>query len=658
VSKIRVLPEILSNKIAAGEVVERPASVAKELVENALDAGARRVEVEIAGAGRSLVRVADDGEGMTRDDAILAFERHATSKLRTIEDLATISSFGFRGEALPSIASVSKLTLTTRLATEVVGTRISFTGGRLGDVRDVAWPGGTEVAIRDLFFNIPARRKFLKSDATESYHVTNLVTHYALANPGVAFSLVSNGRETLRVSPVANLRERAYQVLGPALVDRLVEVETEAHGVRVRGYVSNPQEQRTSREAQYLFVNGRYVRDRLLGRAIADGFRSMMPSGTYPAAVLFVELDSERIDVNVHPAKTEIRFREEQVVRQVVGSAIRDALERATRPVTSFPEPERSSAAAAPPFREVYLGSSRTVEPAEPPHTVPASTPPQAEQPPSAAWAPPPATPRPEQPVLEIDYRPAEPRPEPIAPVEPPPAVAPAETVDPFGAAEPAVATASHRGLPVVDEVPDRHHGELRGRIRPLGQIRQSFIVATDDEGLLLVDQHVAHERILFERFRDAGRTTAPARQQLLLPETIDLTPAQSVAFERLRPELEAAGFDVLTLSGRTIAISAVPAELPPGDTRTLLTELLDAVESGQGRTSLETVREEIAASLACRAAIKINMPLGDEKMQWLIEELLATRNPWTCPHGRPVLLRFTIRDIERQFQRPEGYRK
>ena len=236
-----------------------------------------------------------------------------------------------------------------------------------------------------------------------------------------------------------------------------------------------------------------------------------------------------------------------------------------------------------------------------------------------------------------------------------PPAV---EPTDPFGAIELPVATGSHRGLPVVDEVPDRHHGELRGRIRPLGQIRQSFIVATDDEGLLLVDQHVAHERILFERFRDAGRETAPARQQLLLPETIDLTPAQAVAFERLRPELEAAGFDVLTLSGRTVAISAVPAELPAGDTRTLLTELLDAVESGQGRTSLETVREEIAASLACRAAIKINMPLGDEKMRWLIEELLATRNPWTCPHGRPVLLRFTIRDIERQFQRPEGYRK
>jgi DNA mismatch repair protein MutL len=358
-SKIRVLPEVLANKIAAGEVVERPASIAKELVENSLDAGARRIELEIASAGRSLGRVADDGEGMTRDDAILAFERHATSKLRTVEDLSAIATFGFRGEALPSIAAVSKLTLTTRAADEVVGTEITILGGKLGEVRDVAWPGGTEIAVRDLFFNIPARRKFLKSDTTESYHVANLVTHYALANPGVAFSLVNHGRETIRVSAVGSLRERAYQLLGPALVDRLVEVEAESNGLGVRGYISNPQEQRTSREAQYLFVNGRYVRDRLLGRAIADGFRSMMPSGTYPAAVLFLEIAPDRVDVNVHPAKIEVRFREEQVVRQVVGSAIRDALERSRRPVVAFPTRQCRHLARSTSVRETQPGRRR-----------------------------------------------------------------------------------------------------------------------------------------------------------------------------------------------------------------------------------------------------------------------------------------------------------
>jgi DNA mismatch repair protein MutL len=361
----------------------------------------------------------------------------------------------------------------------------------------------------------------------------------------------------------------------------------------------------------------------------------MMPSGTYPAAVLFVELDPERIDVNVHPAKIEVRFREEQVVRQVVGSAIRDALERATRPVTAFPEPERPPM----PYREVYIGEPRS-EPPAPPPAPPRPVPWESRAPVEPG---PPLPARPAQPPLEIDYR---------APVSEAPPM-------PVPAALEADAPASHRGLPVVrDEAAPDRSGELRGHIRPLGQIRQSFIVATDEEGLLLIDQHVAHERILFERFRDARRDAAPARQQLLLPETIDLTPAQAAAFERLRPELEAAGFDVLMLSGRTIAVSSVPAELPAGDTRTLLTELLDAVEAGRGRTSLEAVREEISASLACRAAIKINMPLTEEKMRWLIDELLTTRNPWTCPHGRPVLLRFTVRDIERQFQRPEGYRK
>ncbi|MCC6745704.1 MAG: DNA mismatch repair endonuclease MutL [Acidobacteria bacterium] len=644
-SKVRVLPEHLANTIAAGEVVERPASVAKELVENALDAGATRIEVEIGSAGRSLVRVADDGEGMTRDDAILAFERHATSKLRTVDDLSNILTFGFRGEALPSIASVSKLTLTTRVATEAAGTQIVITGGRLGNVRDVAWPVGTEIAVRDLFFNVPARRKFMRSDATETYHVTNLVTHYALANPGVGFTLTSNGRESIGATPVASLRERAYQLLGPATVDRLVELDGDSSGVRVLGFASNPQEQRTSRDAQYLFVNGRFVRDKSLGRAIADGYRSMMPSGTYPAVVLFVELAPERIDVNVHPAKTEIRFRDEHVVRAAVASAIRSALDAARVPVTPFPAPIGIAAAR-----------DDVSEPVEAPVHVPAPIVAAVSAPAAAPpWlSPPPA--RAAQPALDLDFRP----PVPVVPVL---ALEPAaERIE----SSPGLAVAGagdapigsmHRGLPLVRE--DNHReGALRGQLRPLGQIRDSFIVATDEEGLLLVDQHVAHERILFERFRSSTTANPPARQALLLPETIDLTPAQGAAYERIGPELDAAGFDVLELSGRTIAVSAVPAELPPGDARALLLEILDAAGSGQGRASLDAVRETIAASLACRAAIKINMPLSDEKLRWLLDGLLATENPWTCPHGRPVILRFTIRDIERQFQRPEGFRK
>jgi len=632
-SKIRVLSEVLANKIAAGEVVERPASVVKELVENALDAGATSVEVEIGGAGRQLIRVADDGEGMTRDDAILAFERHATSKLRTAEDLSAIATCGFRGEALPSIASVSRLTLRTRTAAEPAGTMVVINGGKLGDVRDVAWPVGTEVAIRDLFFNLPARRKFLKSDATEVYHVANLVTHYALANPAVAFSLESNNRETIRVAPVTDLRDRAYQILGPSVVDRLVEVADESGGIEISGYVSNPQEQRTTREAQYLFVNGRYVRDRTLARAIAEGYRSMMPSGTYPAAMLFLRVPPDRVDVNVHPAKIEVRFRDEYAVRQLVGTAIRAALDRATRPVAVFPRPEHRE--PAPPVTGVP--GPPTEPPPPPSYTTEAPQRPIFSQ---QTYAP-----RTSQPALGLDYRTSAP----AAPSAPSPV--PAQQPSPTPQAAP-VAAAPAQAPTEEPDVPGTPVERLDGRIRPLGQIRESFIVATDDEGLLLIAQHVAHERVLFERFRDKLHAQSPTRQQLLVPETIDLTPAQAAAFDKLQGELEAAGFEVLTLSGRTIAVTAIPAELPAGTVRTLVVEILDAAD-GRGRSSLDGLREEIAASMACKAAIKINMPLTHDKMRWLIDELMNAQNPWTCPHGRPIILRYTLRDIERQFQRP-----
>src|SRR5262245_23666797 len=341
-SKIKVLPDSLANKIAAGEVVERPASVVKELLENALDAGARTVNIEIESGGTRLIRVLDDGEGMTRDDAIVAFERHATSKLRSADDLEAITTLGFRGEALPSIASVSRLFLRTKTASDTEGTEVEFNGGKLIAVRDIAWPGGAEVEVRDLFFNLPARRKFLKSDATESFHITNLVQHYALANPQLSFLLVNNGRDAIRVVPARSLKERAYQVLGGGLLDKLVEVNNEANGLQVTGFVSNPQEQRSSRDAQYLFINRRFVRDQLIGRALSEAYRSMMPSGTYPAAVLFIDVPPTEVDVNVHPAKTEVRFLHEGAILAFVRDAVIEAL-RSTRPVTTVPGMARRS---------------------------------------------------------------------------------------------------------------------------------------------------------------------------------------------------------------------------------------------------------------------------------------------------------------------------
>ncbi len=326
-SKIRVLSDHVANQIAAGEVVERPASVAKELVENAIDAGARRVEIDSEGGGRRLLRVADDGEGMTRDDAVLAFERHATSKINTTEDLDRIGTLGFRGEALASIASVARVELVTQREGEAEGTRVLIEGGRMRDVAPAARPRGTTVAARDLFFNVPARRKFLRSEATENYHLTNLVTHYALAHPEIAFTLTSNGREVLRAAPAADLRERAYQIFGAEFVESLLEVEGgHARVAHVRGYVSAPRERRTTRDAQFLFVNGRYVRDRVMTRALSEGFRSVLPQGAFPAALLFLDVPPEEVDVNVHPAKTEVRFRRTSAIADAVRDAVRAAL--------------------------------------------------------------------------------------------------------------------------------------------------------------------------------------------------------------------------------------------------------------------------------------------------------------------------------------------
>src|SRR5437868_6281364 len=336
-SKIRVLPDHISNLIAAGEVVERPASVAKELVENAVDAGATRIVIDVESGGRRLLKITDDGEGMNRDDAVLAFERHATSKISKAEDLNAIGTLGFRGEALASIASVARVELVTGTDDASAATRVVIEGGRMRDVKDAPHPRGTTIAVRDLFFNTPARRKFLRSEATESYHLTNLVTHYALAHPEIAFTLTNNGRETLSVAPAKDLRERAYQVFGAQFLDGLLEVN---NGVseptetsfslpqiaKVQGFVSAPRERRTSRDAQFLFVNGRFVRDRLIGRALSEGYRSILPHGVYPVALLFIEVPLEEVDVNVHPAKTEVRFRRAAAVADSVREAVRVTL--------------------------------------------------------------------------------------------------------------------------------------------------------------------------------------------------------------------------------------------------------------------------------------------------------------------------------------------
>ena len=595
-SKIRVLADHVANQIAAGEVVERPASVAKELVENSIDAGATRITIEIEAGGRRLLKVSDDGEGMVRDDAVLAFERHATSKIRASEDLAAIGTLGFRGEALASIASVAKVELTTCTEGAASATRVTIDGGRMRDVKDAAHPRGTTIAVRDLFFNIPARRKFLRAEATETFHLTNLVTHYALAHPEIAFTFVNNGREVLRAAPANDLRERAYQIFGADFLENLLEVNG-GHGevARVTGFVSAPRDRRTSRDSQYLFVNRRFVRDRMIGRSLSEGYRSILPHGVYPAALLFIETPLEEVDVNVHPAKTEVRFRRQAAVADAVREAVRTALA-------------------------------------------------------SAAYTPPPAPPQP-----RIEYVPPPPLPQP----PPQPRI---EYQIPSGdeiARDVAVMIQTKSVQSVVPPVPsaEKYKREvepeaLSSNIRPLGQLDESFIIATDEQGLLLIDQHVAHERVLFDKYRALEAARQTDSQQLLVPETFDLTPAQAAVFDNLAPELENYGFELMRLSGRTVAIKATPADLPAGEARNMLSELLDTVDAEKKDSARETLRDEIAASLACHAAIKVNMPLAPEKMRWLIDRLLQTSSPTTCPHGRPVILRLTRRDILKGFHR------
>ena len=647
-NKIRILPDTLANQIAAGEVVERPASVIKELVENAIDAGASRIQIDVELGGRRLMRVTDNGEGMHRDDAVLAFERHATSKIAILDDLSHIGTLGFRGEALPSIASVAKVELKTKRADTEIATLVQIEGGRLVDVKDAARDTGTTVAVRDLFFNTPARRKFMRSEATENYHLTSIVTHYALAHPEIAFTLSNNGREILRVSPARDLKERAYQIFGAQLFESLIPVSGGREFIAtISGFVSAPRERRTTRDSQYFFVNRRFVRDKTIAGGLLEGYRSVLPHGVYPVAFLFVEIPLEEIDVNVHPAKTEIRFRRTEAVKDVIAEAIRNALATAgIRPEVSEPvTPQRVDAVAAKPDGEIAAVETNVEvfdrdiaeTAAEPSQDVLFAT----EQTVTAefdglqiseAFELTASAREPVQPEVSslID---ASAQAEPLAPPPVPTNLPPLNSAASFA-------------KPVeTDQISSNH-------IRPLGQLHESFIIAADDEGLLLIDQHVAHERILFDKFRRSEGERQIESQNLLLPETLDLTPAQLAAFALVEDELAAIGFGVMRLSGRTVAVKSIPTDLPAAETRNVLAEILDSIDAEKRGGAKATIKDDIAASLACRAAVKINMKLTTEKMQWLIDRLLLTSSPTTCPHGRPVILRLTMHDIERGFHR------
>jgi len=660
--RIHVLSEHVANKIAAGEVVERPASVVKELIENSLDAGSTRVRVDIEAGGRKLIHVTDNGCGMVRDDALLAFERHATSKLKNDDDLLSIATLGFRGEALPSIAAVSRVRLETRDADEASGTVVEIAGGRILTVEEAGLPAGTSIAIRDLFFNTPARRKFLKAESTELSHIASLVTHYALAHPEMHWELHSATNAMLVAPPVASHSERIYQIFGKETLDELIpmaaqiplervglpepppwrrepEYEPATPGeLRIHGFISKPEIQKLNRNSIFIFVNGRLIRDKVVMHGILEAYRNIIPPTVYPVVLLFLEMPCTEVDVNVHPSKTEVRFRQQSFLHDFIRDAVRSAL-MAARPAPAF-------------MSEINMSPSARVA------LTPALPGGAAE-----AWDALEAEPSVAQPgdlsgFSLVAQQPA-PRNEalPFAGsivVDGNGAIGAAKMAPEnfAGAAQETIPeTSSSCALP-LDGIDDAMDLSMLGTLKPLGQIRDSFILAVNPQGLWIIDQHVAHERVLFEKILDERSRHKVEAQRLLMPIIVELRPAQQAIFTEIAEELARNGFEAELFGVRTIAVQTAPAGVPADDVARMLQELLEQFEREEQVLNLEKIRSRIAASIACHAAIKVNMPLDRAKMEWLLAELAKTRYPMSCPHGRPVVLRYSVKDIQKAFKR------
>ena len=657
--RIRILTDQVANQIAAGEVVDRPASVVKELLENSIDAGANRILVEVEAGGRKLIRISDNGIGMVRDDALLAFERHATSKIRSSDDLLSIATLGFRGEALPSIASIARVQVETRARDDTSGTLLDIAGGKILRVEDAGLPAGTTIAVRDLFFNTPARRKFMRAESTELSHVTALVTHYALAHPDKHFELHSATHALLLAPPVAKPAERIFQIFGRDTLDQLIPVAAERPFdraglpepppwkrdddytppdpgfLRVSGFTSKPELQKLNRNSIYIFVNQRLIRDRLILHAVSEAYRNVIPPTSFPVVLLFLEMPPHEVDVNVHPAKTEVRFRQQSYVHDFVRDSLRNTLIKA-RPAAKF----ISALASAPHATPALMPDVSPMPDSDP---KPDSDPPvRAED--AETFAPPAAPP------LEL-----------TAPQLPP------ESVKlPFSASN-APGAPPNPGAPSILGAPSFTNATRSERVgsddstptlnslaslKPMGQLRESFILAVNDEGLWIIDQHVAHERVLFEKILREREVERVERQRLLMPLLINLLPQQMVLFSEITAELERNGFEVEPFGPQTIAVKAAPPGLDPARLERMLMEVLEQAGNPAQSENLGTLRTRIAASLACHSAIKVNMPLDGQRMDWLLAELAKTEHPTSCPHGRPIALHYSWKDIQKAFNR------
>ena len=636
--RIRVLPDQVANQIAAGEVVDRPASVVKELLENSLDAGANRIRIEVEAGGRKLIRIADDGCGMNRDDALLAFERHATSKLRTADELLSIATLGFRGEALPSIASVARVTLETATGEDPSGTRVEIAGGRILHVDDAVLSRGTTLAVSDLFFNTPARRKFLRAESTELGHVTALVTHYALAYPEKHFELVSATHTVVSAPPVARTAERIYQIFGKDTLAQLLPVAAEIAlmragvpepppwkkdpdeqprdpgSLRLSGFYSKPELQKLNRNSIYIFVNKRLIRDRLLLHAITEAYRNVIPPTSFPVVLLFLEMPPEEVDVNVHPAKTEVRFRQSTLIHDFVRDSLRTALIQA-RPAAGFLAAMGNAPGASPSLIPAAISPLPGSPDSDPDGYETGSAEAESFRPSTQVAQPIPVR-------LPFDsismnrggWLDQQAWGDAAAALFHPPSAEAVEGRSPCFADGASIDESAARAAAQVEAEQSEATLNHLGSLRPMGQLRESFILATGDDGLRIIDQHVAHERILFEKILRDRQVEQVQRQRLLMPLLVELKASQMVIFARIAEELERNGFEVEPFGPQTLAVKAAPVGLEGAALERMLAEVIDQSSEDSNEPEqnedLTALRTRIAASIACHSAIKVNTPL------------------------------------------------
>jgi DNA mismatch repair protein MutL len=589
-SRIRLLPEILASQVAAGEVVERPASVVKELVENSIDAGARKIEINIRRGGISLVRVVDDGCGMDRDDALLSLERHATSKIRTAADLAAIATLGFRGEALPSIASVSRFRLTTREPEAIAGTEIIVAGGRIETVRDGGEAPGTQVEVRSIFYNLPARRKFLRSENTESRNIEHQLHLQATGHPEIAFAFVRDDRIAFQLPAAASLLERIRDLHGSELVERLLPVEEPSASarIRIRGLIGQAGVSRQSRAQQLVFVNGRAIESPVLTAALREGYHTALMKGQFPVTFLFLDLDPAAVDVNVHPAKREVRFRDPASVREAVVEAIRTTLESGRRD-----------------WQQQF---QRPVLPAE-------------NIPPSLT-----SQPVPEPQLLEpvLSY---------VIPSR-------ADGEGPRKLPE---------GLPTEDTI---KVASASHQFQIIGILNKLYVLMENQEGLVLVDQHAAHERILFEELRRRMEEQGVPSQRLLLAQTFELAPRDAEWVERNNATLQKMGIGIEPFGQNAFKIDSLPTFLDVSDPVSFMRKVIDGLKSASNGSSPLRLGEDMIAKTVCRHAVKANDPLGYLEVEKLISDLLECELPYCCPHGRPTMIQISLGELEKKFGR------